>query len=92
MTSNDVLSMYENIAGLTAQMAAAAQCGDLETVARLETQCALHSAATATGVPVLAGASRQRKIELLKQIMANDRAVRAVTEPWELSDVLRAAH
>lgn len=91
MTSNEVLSMYENIAGLTSRMAVAAQAGDFETLARLETQCALHAAATATGVPPLSGAPRQRKIDLLKQIMANDRAVRAVTEPWELSDLMATA-
>ena len=91
MTSNEVLSMYENIAGLTAQMAAAAQSGDFETVARLQTQCTLQAAATATGVPPLAGASRLRKIDLLKQIMANDRAVREVTEPWKLENVMAAA-
>lgn len=91
MTSSDVLSMYEHIAGLTGQMAAAAQGGDIETLARLQTQCAIHAAATATGVPPLSGASRLRKLDLLKQIMANDRAVREVTEPWNLEDVMRAA-
>lgn len=91
MTSNDVLSMYENIAGLTGKMANAAQAGDMEAVAHLEMQCALEAAACKTGVPPLEGAPRQRKIDLLRQIMANDRAVRAVTEPWQLSDVM-AAH
>lgn len=91
MTANDVLAMYENIAGLTAKMAVAAQAGEMEAVARLEMQCALEAAACKTGVPALAGAPRMRKIDLLKQIMANDRAVREVTEPWKLSDVM-AAH
>ncbi len=39
MTSNEVLSMYENIAGLTTKMAVAAQAGDFDGLARLETQC-----------------------------------------------------
>jgi flagellar protein FliT len=46
---------------------------------------------TAACLP-LAGASRMRKIDLLKQIMANDRAIREVTEPWQLEDVMAAAH
>ena len=92
MNSNDVLSMYENIAGLTGQMATAAQAGDFDTLARLEAQCAIHAAATASGVPALAGAPRMRKIDLLKMIMANDRAIREVTEPWQLADVMEAAH
>ena len=91
MTSNEVLSMYENIAGLTTKMAVAAQAGDCVGLARLETQCALQAGAAKTGVPALAGETRQRKIDLIKQIMANARAIREVTEPWKLADVM-AAH
>ena len=91
MTSNEVLSMYENIADLTSKMASAAQAGDFESMARLETQCVLEAAACKTGVPALDGAPRMRKIDLLKQIMANDRAMREVTQPWKLEDVM-AAH
>ena len=82
MTSNEVLSMYEHLAGLTANMALAAQAGDWVTLDRLEHQCAGHAAAATTGVPALSGAPRLRKIDLLKQIMANDRALRGATEPW----------
>jgi flagellar protein FliT len=92
MTTNDLLSMYENIAGLTSKMAIAAQTGDAARLSQLEGQCAQQALASASGVPTLSGAARQRKIELLKQIMANDRAIRAITEPWELSDVMQATH
>lgn len=90
MTSNEVLAMYENIAVLTGKMAHAAQAGDFQGLAAMEAQCAQQSAATSTGVPALDAAPRMRKIDLLKQIMANDRAIRAVTEPWELSKVMSA--
>jgi len=92
MTSNEVLSMYENIAGLTSKMAVAANAGDWNGLAKLEMQCATQASATGTGVPALSGAPRMRKIDLLKQIMANDRAIREVTEPWQLSDVMQATH
>lgn len=92
MTSNDVLSMYENIAGLTSKMAGAAQAGDFEGLSRMETQCALQSAPAIGEVPALEGAARMRKIDLLKMIMTNDRAIRDVTEPWQLADVMRAPH
>ena len=82
MTSNEVLSMYENLAGLTAKMSLAAQVGDWNTLTGLEKQCASQASAAATGVPALSGAARMRKIDLLRQIMANDRAIRDVTEPW----------
>jgi flagellar protein FliT len=88
MTSNEVLAMYENIAVLTGKMAHAAQAGDFQSLATMEQQCAQQSAAAATGVPALEAGLRMRKIDLLKQIMANDRAIRAVTEPWELSTVM----
>lgn len=82
MTQNEVLAMYENIAGLTGKMAAAAKSGDWNGFDSLQGQCAAEVGATATGVPPLAGERRLRKIDLLKQIMANDRAIRDVTEPW----------
>jgi len=82
MTSNEVLTMYENIAALSGRMALAARDGDFDGLARLETQCAMQVSNTRSGVPPLEGAQRLRKIDLLKQIMANDRAVRDVTEPW----------
>jgi flagellar protein FliT len=82
MTSNEVLAMYENLAALSGRMAGAASDGDMMQLARLETQAAIQTAAAKGGVPPLAGAERKRKIDLLKQIMANDRAVRDVTEPW----------
>ena len=82
MTSNEVLTIYENIAALSGRMALAARDGDFDSLARLETQCAQQVNATRTGVPALEGAQRLRKIDLLKQLMSNDRAVRDVTEPW----------
>jgi flagellar protein FliT len=92
MTSNEVLAMYENIAGLTGKMATAAQSGNWNGFDSLQAQCAVQASATASGVPALEGATRLRKIDLLKQIMANDRAVRDVTEPWmgQLDRAMRA--
>lgn len=84
--------MYENLAGLTAKMSLAAQAGDWTSLASLEKQCATHATAAEAGVPALSGASRLRKIDLLKQIMANDRAIRDVTEPWMNNVMAEAAH
>jgi flagellar protein FliT len=82
MTSNEVLDMYENIAVLSSRMAVAARAEDWNGLAQLETQCALQASGVRSGVPALEGAQRKRKIDLLKEIMANDRAVRDITEPW----------
>jgi flagellar protein FliT len=92
MTPNEVLSMYENIAGLTGKMAVAAQTGDWNGFDNLKAQCSAQAAPASTGVPALDGAKRLSKIALLKQIMANDRAIRDVTEPWadQLAIAMRA--
>ncbi|MCL6483309.1 MAG: flagellar protein FliT [Janthinobacterium lividum] len=83
MTSNDVLSMYENIAGMTNKMVVAARSSDWDGFDTLENQCAAAASPTMTSkVPAQTGASRQRKIDLLKQILANDREIRTITEPW----------
>ena len=82
MTSSEVLSMYENIAGLTNQMAAAARMGDWNSVNRMEGMCAVEKSAISTGVPALEGAQRLRKVDLLKQILANDREIRDLSDPW----------
>ena len=82
MIATEVLSMYENIAGLSNQMAAAARMGDWDGLSKLEAQCATEARAAATGVPALSGAPRMRKIDLLKQILANDREIRDIADPW----------
>lgn len=84
MTSTEVLSMYENVAGLTGKMVMAARASDWESLGRLENQAAATVASVTAGATVAAqqGDARARKIALLKQILANDRAIRDVTEPW----------
>ncbi len=94
MTSTDVLSMYENLAGLTTEMVDAARSSDWDGLRQLENQCATQARPALAGQAApLSGAPRLRKIDLLKQIMANDRAIREVTEPWmgQWSQTMQAA-
>lgn len=91
MNANDVLAVYENLAGLTGQMAQAAKAGDWNEFAQLNLEAKVEAASAVAGVPALDGAKRLRKIDLLKQLMANDRAIRDVTEPWN-AQVERALH
>lgn len=93
MNSTEVLSMYENIAGLTGQMALAAHLNDWHGLSRLESRCAFEvQGISARTVAPLNGASRMRKIDLLKQILANDREIRNMTEPWmaQLTNAMQA--
>ena len=92
MTGSEVISMYENIAGLTHQMVAAARASNWADLIRLEHQCAAARNDAQGPVTPLDGAARLRKIDLLKQILANDRAIRNSTEPWirQLSNIMQA--
>ena len=83
MNANEVLAMYENLAGLTGQMAQAAKAGDWNEFAALNMEAKVEARSAVAGVPALSGAKRLSKIELLKQLMANDRAIRDVTEPYD---------
>jgi flagellar protein FliT len=81
MTPNDVLAMYENIAGLTNKMVVAARSSDWDGLTILEKQCSQETQAIQPdALPPLSAAARKRKIDLLKQILANDRVIRDITE------------
>ncbi len=91
MNADDVLAVYENLADLTGQMAQAAKAGDWNEFAQLNMEAKVEAVSAAPGMPAIDGAKRLRKIDLLKQLMANDRAIRDVTEPWD-AQVERALH
>jgi flagellar protein FliT len=95
MTSNEVLAIYENIAGLSNQMVMAARASDWDGLTRLENACAAEAKDVSPAtVPALSGAPRLRKIDLLKQILANDREIRNTTEPWmnSVPGMMQASH
>lgn len=84
MTANPVIRNYESLSTLTDQMRTAATSGEWDTLIDLEQQCSRHvaimkSADTQTG---LDEASRQKKIRLIKKILADDAEIRNRTESW----------
>ncbi|MDD2721916.1 MAG: flagellar protein FliT [Gallionella sp.] len=84
MNEQDVLTHYESLSGLTAQMRTAAQSGEWDTLIGLEQQCSRHveqMRAVTTNIS-LDESSRQRKIQLIKKILADDAAIRNQTESW----------
>jgi len=83
--------MYENLAGLTGQMTHAAKAGDWHEFAQLNMEARAQAAPAVAGMPELTGAKRLSKVDLLKQLMAHDRAIRDVTDPWD-DQVGRALH
>ena len=95
MNSEQIISIYEAVSDITGQMLEAARTRDWENLAQLESYCANHVQTlkdTEPGLP-LTGDKRTRKIEIIHQIMAHDREIRNLTEPWmaELSALMASA-
>ncbi len=84
MTNQEVLSTYEAMQVLTDQMLAAAGKGDWEALGVLERRVGAHVEALKANEEkvVLEGASRVRKVELIKRMLEDDRKIRDLTMPW----------
>lgn len=85
MTAMDNLSVYERMGELTTSMVGAARDNDWDRLCELERELADlrdwlrgHDAAPAR----LDETARQRKIQLIKSMLADDREIRRHTEPW----------
>lgn len=76
--------MYETMGSLSAQMVEAAAAGDWDRLVELERDCAgLARHLEANDKPLALGETeRARKLALIRQILADDAAVRRHTEPW----------
>ena len=84
MTSQEVLSVYEAMVELTGQMLQAAGGNDWGRLIELEKRCAAHVQTLQDNGPALAmqGPGRDKKIEILKQLLSDDRRIRDLTMPW----------
>lgn len=84
MTSQDVVSTYEAMVVLTAQMLDAAGASDWDRLVLLEQQCAAHVRTLKDNeAPVaLVGASRTRKVDAIRKMLDDDRKIRDLTMSW----------
>lgn len=84
MNSHEVIALYENVAVITSEMLSAARCGDWVQVAELETRCASQVAILKSDdAPApLTGDIRVRKVQIIQKILADDREIRNIAEPW----------
>jgi flagellar protein FliT len=93
--ADKILQDYESISRLTGKMLQAAREGEWERLTTLERECrtivdGLRSLpAEGHDGPAFA----QRKLEILRKILADDAAIRNLTEPWmaQLASVLDGA-
>ncbi len=92
VNAQQVIEIYENVSQLTGKMLDAARSRDWEALAELESRCASHVNVLreSEGPVLLQGESRIRKVSLIRKILADDRAIRDITEPWmaELSALM----
>jgi flagellar protein FliT len=79
-----LLSTYDCLSATTGHMLSAAQSGDWDKLVELERHCAelvsrLSALETDESLPQ---ALRTRKVELIRKVLADDAAIRNITEPW----------
>lgn len=84
MSNQEVISLYETVASITDLMLAAARCADWETLSGLETRMASHIQMLKDSEPpaALSGDLREQKVRAIQKILADDREIRRITEPW----------
>lgn len=84
MKREEILSLYASVADITDQMLSAARAGDWDRVCTLESCCARHVETLKSGeAPVaLSGADRERKVAMIQKILADDREIRNIAQPW----------
>jgi len=83
MISEQAMDHYESIANASSDMVSAARAGDWESLAESQQRCArlvedLRNNPESATQP----AQQKRRIHLIRTILANDAAVRELTEPW----------
>lgn len=93
MNSEEIISIYEVVSEITDQMLVAAKSQDWERFSSLEVNCAKHiqtlrQEESPTPLPLQ---SKEKKVRLIQKILADDREIREITEPWmaHLSAMMR---
>ena len=95
-TDTVVLEFYASIARASGQMLTAAQNGDWDSLCEAEEQCAklINRLQVLQAEKRMSEDERQQRIGYLKKILADDAAIRHITEPRlrQLEEFLRAAN
>jgi len=84
MSHEDILGIYESVADMTQLMLEAARQEDWDTLAVLEGKCRdyIHKMNTIDKTKPLTGAALARKLSTVNKILADDREIRELTDPW----------
>jgi len=84
MSTTQVITNYESLSALTGQMREAAMHNEWDKLVDIEKQCSRQVAIMkpVDATTVLNEAARQRKMQLIKKILADDAEIRNRTETW----------
>ena len=84
MNSQEIITLYETVSDITDKMLAAARAGEWDRLVQLEELCHSHVQSLREGEPrePLTGKMRERKVQIIHKILADDREIRNLTEPW----------
>jgi flagellar protein FliT len=79
-----IVSHYEDIARLMERMVSAARAADWDVLADLESDCRSRVETLRNAQPSgpLSEAQRERKVTLIRRMLADDAEIRNLTEPW----------
>ena len=92
-TERGIVERYRRMAEASGRMLAAASRDDWDTVCAIEKECAALVAELSTMGDLAPNdpALRQQKLELVKRVLADDAAIRALSQPWlsRLDEMMR---
>lgn len=95
MNSTQIIAVYEDIGIVTGQMLQAAHDSDWDLLVTLEKKCKnlVERLIAAEPREPLSGQLQQRKVEIIRQVLADDAKIRNLTEPWmqQLQSILSTA-
>lgn len=96
MGTPQVIANYESLSVLTEQMSDAAKQGEWERLIDLEQQCSrqINAMKPMDASIALDESARQRKIQLIKDILSHDAEIRNRTQVWmtQLQRILQSNH
>lgn len=83
MNGQEIINLYEQLAQFTRQMLDAAQLNEWDRLIEIETQSTrIVQLLRNQPSPRLNSNLRDQKVVLINRILADDRAIRHLTEPW----------
>ena len=95
MNSAEIIYIYETVSDITQKMVIAARNGDWDHFSDLEMLCSDQVELLRQAEPSspLIGKIREKKIQIIHKILANDREIRSLTEPWmaQLANLIKSS-